>query len=269
MQRERREGISHHPQQFMGGELGLLDFPHDPLSSKRITPLNSRQPSISVCGELPCLDEMEGLLGARGFNNLNYEDTIRQLDIYYGIVKRQILRYQSPTSGLFPVLSSDTQVGSIRDSIYCAAAIWSLYQAYRRIDDDRGKSHELGQSTVKGMRGILQCWIRQAGRVEEFKGHQCPQHALHCKFNLGTGDVVKGGGGEEDKHHLQIDVVSLWLIWLVQMTSSGLQMIYTQDEVSFVQNLVYYVERAYRTPDYGMWGRGSKYNDGSAEIHAR
>lgn len=38
--------------------------------------------------------------------------------------------------------------------------------------------------------------------------------------------------------------------------------------MAFVQNLVYYVERAYRTPDYGMWERGSKYNDGKPEIHA-
>lgn len=53
------------------------------------------------------------------------------------------------------------------------------------------------------------------------------------------------------------------------MISTGLQIIYTQDEVTFIQNLVYYVERAYRTPDYGMWERGSKYNDGTAEIHAR
>lgn len=41
-----------------------------------------------------------------------------------------------------------------------------------------------------------------------------------------------------------------------------------QDEVAFVQNLVYYVERSYRTPDFGMWERGSKYNDGTPEIHA-
>lgn len=61
----------------------------------------------------------------------NYEETVRQLDIYYGIVKRQLLRFQSPITGLFPVLSTDTTVGSVRESIYCAAAIWSLYQAYR------------------------------------------------------------------------------------------------------------------------------------------
>lgn len=41
------------------------------------------------------------------------------------------------------------------------------------------------------------------------------------------------------------------------------------DEVTFVQNLVYYVERAYRTPDFGMWERGSKYNNGTPELHAR
>jgi hypothetical protein len=31
---------------------------------------------------------------------------------------------------------------------------------------------------------------------------------------------------------------------------------YSVEEVSLVQNLVYYVERAYRTPDFGPWGRG-------------
>lgn len=47
------------------------------------------------------------------------------------------------------------------------------------------------------------------------------------------------------------------------------QIVYTTDEVNFIQNLVFYVERAYRTPDYGMWERGSKYNNGSTELHAR
>lgn len=73
---------------------------------------------------------------------------------------------------------------------------------------------------------------------------------------------------DEKYNHLQIDVISIYLIFLVQMITSGLQIIYTQDEVAFIQNLVYYVERAYRTPDYGMWERGSKYNDGTPEIHA-
>ncbi|CAH0557440.1 unnamed protein product [Brassicogethes aeneus] len=195
----------------------------------------------------------------------NYEDTVKQLDIYYGMVKRQLLRYQSPITGLFPVLSSDTEIGSVRESVYCAAAVWGLYQAYRRIDDDRGKSYELGQSTVKCMRGILECWIKQAKRIELFKKNQCSAHALHVKFHLTTGNIVYT---DDEYNHLQIDVVSIYLLFLVQMITSGMQIIYTQDEVAFVQNLVYYVERAYRTPDFGMWERGSKYNDGTPEIHA-
>lgn len=195
----------------------------------------------------------------------NYDDTVKQLDCYYGIVKRQLLRYQSPTLGLFPALSTDGKRGYVRDSIYCAMATWSLYQAYRRIDDDRGKSYELGQSAVKCMRGILFCWLRQAGKVEAFKNDQSPRHALHTIFNLTTSEPYYS---DEEYEHLQIDVPSLYLLFLVQMITSGLQVIYTMDEVNFVQNLVYYVERAYRTPDYGMWERGSKYHNGTPELHA-
>ncbi|KAL9926343.1 probable phosphorylase b kinase regulatory subunit beta [Glossina fuscipes] len=86
------------------------------------------------------------------------------------------------------VMSTDQEVGSVRGSVYCAAAVWSLYQAYRRTDDDRGKSYELGQSTVKCMRGILQCWIKQACRVEFFKQRQSNQYGLHSKFHLHTGE---------------------------------------------------------------------------------
>ena len=32
---------------------------------------------------------------------------------------------------------------------------------------------------------------------------------------------------------------------------------------------MYYIERAYRTPDYGMWERGSKENVGHKELNAR
>lgn len=39
------------------------------------------------------------------------------------------------------------------------------------------------------MRGILECWIKQAHRVELFKQRQSNQHALHCKFHLHTGEV--------------------------------------------------------------------------------
>ena len=54
--------------------------------------------------------------------------------------------------------------------------------------------------------------------------------------------------GDEGWGHLQIDATSLYLLTLAQMTASGLQIIFTLDEVSFVQNLVFYIESAYRTP---------------------
>jgi len=115
------------------------------------------------------------------------------------------------------------------------------------------------------MRGILFAWMRQTQtHLEPFKTNQSPQHAIHSKFNLNTGLPLS----EIDYGHLQIDAVSLYLLFLVQMISSGLQIIYTMDEVNFVQNLVYYVERAYRTPDFGCWERGSRSNDGTPEIHA-
>ncbi|ESP02603.1 hypothetical protein LOTGIDRAFT_224755 [Lottia gigantea] len=183
-------------------------------------------------------------------------------------VKRQILQYQNCCLGLFPSIGSadnTNRTSHVRDSIYCSVAAWALSQAYRRIDDDNGRAHELGQIAVKCMRGILFCWIRQADKAEKFKRHQLPQYALHSTFDMITGDPVYT---DEEYGHLQIDCVALYLIFLNQMISSGLKIIFTTDEVHFVQNLVFYVERAYRTPDYGMWERGSKYNNGSTELHA-
>ena len=48
----------------------------------------------------------------------------------------------------------------------------------------------------------------------------------------------------------------------------GLSIIYTLDEVAFVQNLVFYIGFAYRTPDYGIWERGDKTNHGFVELNA-
>ena len=168
---------------------------------------------------------------------------------------------------MFPRTSNEKEETHIRDSLYATCAIWALYQAYtKRIDDDRGKAHELGQSVVKSMRGILFAWMRQSKtHLEPFKTNQSPKHALHSKFNINTGLSLSESS---NYGHLQIDVVSLYLIFLVQMITSDLQIIYTMDEVNFVQNLVYYVERSYRTPDFGFWERGSRDNDGTPEIHA-
>ncbi|KAM6980303.1 phosphorylase b kinase regulatory subunit beta isoform 2-T2 [Aplochiton taeniatus] len=189
-----------------------------------------------------------------------------KLDRYYNAVKCTILNYQSPTTGLFPVKTYSTcREAKVRDSLYCAASSWALALAYRRIDDDMGRTHELEHSAIKCMRGILYCYMRQSDKVEQFKQDPSPSKCLHSVFNVHSGDEVHS---YNDYSHLQIDAVSLFLLYLVEMICSGLQIIYNTDEVSFIQNLVFCVERAYRVPDFGMWERGSKYNNGSTELHS-
>ncbi|KAJ3080197.1 Phosphorylase b kinase regulatory subunit alpha [Rhizoclosmatium hyalinum] len=115
------------------------------------------------------------------------------------------------------------------------------------------------------MRGILFAYMRQAHKVELFKNSQSVEHALHAKFNTATGDTVVG---DREWGHLQIDATSLFLLSLAQMTAAGTLVIYTMDEVHFIQNLVFYIERAYRTPDYGIWERGNKMNHGTPELNS-
>jgi phosphorylase kinase alpha/beta subunit len=115
------------------------------------------------------------------------------------------------------------------------------------------------------MRGLLFAMMRQANKVERFKHTQAALDALHAKYNTQTGDIV---AGDDEWGHLQLDATSLFLLMLAQMTASGLHIIYTIDEVNFVQNLVYYIGRAYRTPDFGIWERGNKINHGNAELNA-
>ncbi|XP_071065284.1 phosphorylase b kinase regulatory subunit beta isoform X6 [Dasypus novemcinctus] len=189
-----------------------------------------------------------------------------KLDHYYRIVKSTLLLYQSPTTGLFPTKTcGDDQKAKIQDSLYCAAGAWALALAYRRIDDDKGRTHELEHSAIKCMRGILYCYMRQADKVQQFKQDPRATTCLHSIFNVHTGDQVLS---YEEYGHLQINAVALYLLYLVEMISSGLQIIYNTDEVSFIQNLVFCVERVYRVPDFGIWERGSKYNNGSTELHS-
>lgn len=55
---------------------------------------------------------------------------------------------------------------------------------------------------------------------------------------------------------------------LAEMTASGLQIVFTLDEVTFIQNLVFYIEYAYLIPDYGIWERGDKTNHGNPELNS-
>jgi phosphorylase kinase alpha/beta subunit len=193
-----------------------------------------------------------------------------QLDSYYREVKSVILARQNPITGLLPASTAITAHGDytdawVRDNVYSILAVWGLAIAYRKLDTDEGRTYELEHSVIKLMRGLLFAMMRQAHKVEQFKATQHPLDALHAKYDTQTGDVVVG---DDQWGHLQLDATSLYLLMLAQMTASGLQIVYTIDEVNFVQNLVYYIGRAYRTPDYGIWERGNKINHGNAELNA-
>ena len=193
-----------------------------------------------------------------------------RLDYYYHQIKKIILARQNPITGLLPASTAITAHGDytdawVRDNVYSILAVWGLALAYRKIDEDKGRTFELEHSVIKLMRGLLFAIMRQADKVEQFKHTQSQQDALHAKYNTQTGDIVVGDG---DWGHLQLDATSIWLLMLAQMTASGLHIIYTIDEVNFVQNLVYYIGRAYRTPDYGIWERGNKTNHGNPELNA-
>lgn len=87
--------------------------------------------------------------------------------------------------------------------------------------------------------------MQQKDKVEQFKITQNPLDALHAKYSSITGQsVVK----DNEWGHLQIDAISLYLLVLAQMTAAGLQIVFSLDEVSFIQNLVFYIESAYCTP---------------------
>ncbi|MCU0568328.1 MAG: glycoside hydrolase family 15 protein [Oculatellaceae cyanobacterium Prado106] len=193
-----------------------------------------------------------------------------RLDAYYREIKAVILSRQNPITGLLPASTAITLHGNytdawVRDNVYSILAVWGLALAYRKQDDNQGRTYELEHSVIKLMRGLLFAMMRQAPKVERFKVTQAPLDALHAKYDTSTGNTVVA---DDQWGHLQIDATSLYLLMLAQMTASGLQIIFTLDEVNFVQNLVYYIGRAYRTPDYGIWERGNKINHGNPELNA-
>lgn len=196
--------------------------------------------------------------------------TSATLDRYYRQVHDIILQRQDWISGLLPASTAVNTHGNytdawVRDNVYSILAAWGLALAYRKVEGQQERTYLLEQSVVKLMRGLLIAMMRQAAKVEKFKHSQDPLDALHAKYNTQTGEVVVG---DSEWGHLQLDATSLFLLMLAQMTASGLRIVFTTDEVNFVQNLVHYISRAYRTPDYGIWERGNKMNHGIAELNA-
>ena len=192
------------------------------------------------------------------------------LEGYYRDVHEIILRRQDCISGLLPASTAVNTHGDytdawVRDNVYSILAVWGLALAFRRAEGPQERIYLLEQSVVKLMRGLLTAMLRQAPKVERFKQTQDPLDALHAKYRTSSGEPVVG---DQEWGHLQLDATSLFLLMLAQMTSAGLRIVFTLDEVNFVQNLVHYISRAYRTPDYGIWERGNKMNHGLAELNA-
>lgn len=202
--------------------------------------------------------------------NADHLERHQKLDEFYHQVQAIILSRQHPVSGLLPASTAITVHGNyndawVRDNVYSILSVWGLAIAYRRDDYCPGRAYELEQSVVKLMRGLLISMMKQKDKVEAFKHNPVPENALHAKYSLDTGDTVVG---DREWGHLQLDATSLFLFYLAQMSASGLRIIFCQEEVDFVQNLVHYISKAYLIPDYGLWERGAKMNAGDVEVNA-
>ncbi|HEY7774758.1 MAG TPA: glycoside hydrolase family 15 protein, partial [Marinagarivorans sp.] len=192
-----------------------------------------------------------------------------KLDAIFDQVETVVMSRQHPVTGLMPASTAVTTHGDytdawVRDNVYSIMCIWALGLAYRRQHESE-RADQLEQTTIKLMRGLLLSMMRQADKVEKFKHTLHPLDALHAKYDTATGLPVVA---DDAWGHLQIDATSIFLLMMTQMTASGLRIIRTFGEVDFIQNLVYYISSAYRIPDFGIWERGNKINNGKPEINA-
>jgi phosphorylase kinase alpha/beta subunit len=185
-------------------------------------------------------------------------------------IEQVVLARQHPITGLLPASTANTVHGNygdawVRDCVYSIQCVWGLALAHRRVSGAGTRAFELEQRVLQLMRGLLNAMLRQAAKVERFKHSLDRLDAIHAKFDTGSGEPVVPDDGWG---HLQLDATALYLLQLAQLTRSGLVVIQTNHERDFIQNLVYYVARAYRVADYGIWERGDKGNHGQPERNA-
>ncbi|MCP9849616.1 glycoside hydrolase family 15 protein [Cyanobium sp. Morenito 9A2] len=193
--------------------------------------------------------------------------TLNDLD---GQIEAVVLRRQHPITGLLPASTAHTVHGNygdawVRDCVYSIQCVWGLALAHRRLGGPSTRVFELEQRVLQLMRGLLNAMLRQAPKVERFKHSLAPLDAIHAKFDTATGNPVVPDDGWG---HLQLDATGLFLLQIAQLTRAGLVVVQTSHERDFLQNLVYYVARAYRVADYGIWERGDKGNHGLPERNA-
>jgi phosphorylase kinase alpha/beta subunit len=194
-------------------------------------------------------------------------DRLQELDRQ---IDRVVLQRQHPITGLLPASTAHTVHGNygdawVRDCVYSIQCVWGLALAHRRLSGATTRVFELEQRVLQLMRGLLNAMQRQAHKVERFKHSLHRLDCLHAKYDTGSGDPVVPDDGWG---HLQLDATAVFLLQLAQLTRSGLVVVQTSHERDFIQNLVYYVARAYRVADYGIWERGDKGNHGMPERNA-
>ena len=185
-------------------------------------------------------------------------------------IEQVVLARQHPLTGLLPASTAHTVHGNygdawVRDCVYSIQCVWGLALAHRRLRGPCKRAFELEQRVLQLMRGLMNAMLRQSQKVERFKHSLHRLDAIHAKFDTGSGAPVVPDDGWG---HLQLDATALFLLQLAQLTRSGLVVVRSCHERDFIQNLVYYVARAYRVADYGIWERGDKGNHGLPERNA-
>ena len=204
---------------------------------------------------------------ASGASARSAAEVLHELDAQ---IEAVVIERQHPVSGLLPASTANTVHGNyadawVRDCVYSIQCVWGLAMAYRRQQASTRRAYELEQRVLQLMRGLLNAMMRQGSKVERFKTSLDPLDALHAKFDSSSGESVVADDGWG---HLQLDATALFLLQLAQLTRSGLVVVRNHHERDFIQNLVYYVARAYRVADYGIWERGDKGNHGLPERNA-
>ena len=111
---------------------------------------------------------------------------------------------------------------------------WSRTSAWIGTISDKmyaRNSHLLDETSEKGtsLREEKNSESDSSLQLEIFKGEQSPKDALHSKFNVFDGSEVEGA---DEVGQLQICAVSIYLLTLVQMITSNLQVDSTKNKAS-------------------------------------
>jgi len=81
----------------------------------------------------------------------------------------------------------------VRDNVYSIPLSGGLALAYRKVDEDKGRTFELRTQRQADVRGLL--FADAPHKVEQFKHYSVANRMpLHAKYNTQTADIVVGDG---------------------------------------------------------------------------